>query len=67
MEQNISKLEVRRKRDLLFNKANGVLSLEKRQLNVRKAIHERQEEIRVYSQMLGQQLRTTEQERQKVW
>ncbi|XP_061784789.1 coiled-coil domain-containing protein 39-like isoform X1 [Nerophis lumbriciformis] len=63
VEQNISKLEVKRKRDLLFNKANSVVSLEKRQLNVKKAIQERQEEIRVYTQMLGQQLRTTEQER----
>ncbi|KAM9790334.1 coiled-coil domain-containing protein 39-like [Syngnathus typhle] len=66
VEQNISKLEVRRKRDLLFSKANSVVSLEKRQLNVKKAIHERQEEIRVYSQMLTQQLKTTEQERQKI-
>ncbi|XP_061550367.1 coiled-coil domain-containing protein 39 [Phycodurus eques] len=66
VEQNISKLEVRRKRDLLFNKANSMVSLEKRQLNVKKAIQERQEEIRVYSQMLSQQLRTTEQERQKI-
>nr|XP_057923681.1 coiled-coil domain-containing protein 39-like [Doryrhamphus excisus] len=66
VEQNMSKLEVKRKRDLLFNKANNVVSLEKRQLNVKKAIHERQEEIRVYIQMLNQQLRTTEQERQRI-
>ncbi|XP_077411896.1 coiled-coil domain-containing protein 39-like isoform X1 [Vanacampus margaritifer] len=66
VEQNISKLEVKRRRDLLFNKANSVVSLEKRQLNVKKAIHERQEEIRVYSQMLTQQLKTMEQERQKI-
>ncbi|XP_019714653.1 coiled-coil domain-containing protein 39-like, partial [Hippocampus comes] len=66
VEQNIFKLEVKRKRDLLFNKANGVLSLEKRQLNVKKAIQGRQEEIKIYSQMLSQELKTTEQERQKI-
>ncbi|XP_037131374.1 coiled-coil domain-containing protein 39 isoform X1 [Syngnathus acus] len=66
VEQNIFKLEVTRKRDLLFSKANSVVSLEKRQLNMKKAIQERQEEIRVYNQMLSQELKITEQERQKI-
>ncbi|XP_061746319.1 coiled-coil domain-containing protein 39 [Nerophis ophidion] len=66
VEQNITKLEVKRKRDLLFNKANSMVSLEKRQLDMKKAILERQEEISVYKQMLMKQLRTTEQERQKI-
>nr|XP_057923727.1 coiled-coil domain-containing protein 39 [Doryrhamphus excisus] len=66
VEQNILKLEVNRKRDLLFSKANSMVSLEKRQLNMKKAIQERQEEISVYRQMLSHQLRTTEQERQRI-
>nr|XP_061794919.1 coiled-coil domain-containing protein 39-like [Nerophis lumbriciformis] len=66
VEQNIFKLEVKRKRDLLFNKANSVVSLEKRQLNVKKIIQERQEEIRIYNHMLNQELKTTEQERQRI-
>uniref|UniRef100_A0A4W4FWL8 Coiled-coil domain-containing protein 39 n=1 Tax=Electrophorus electricus TaxID=8005 RepID=A0A4W4FWL8_ELEEL len=66
VEDNLLKLETKRLSELLSGRADGVLSLERRRLQLQTAMRERQEEIRLHTEMLAKQLRTTDQERQML-
>lgn len=64
VEKGLLKMEVQQLRDLLYDRADGVLTLEKRRLLLQAAMKEREEEIRVHREMLVKQVKLTEQERQ---
>ncbi|KAM7043808.1 coiled-coil domain-containing protein 39 isoform 2-T2 [Acridotheres tristis] len=66
VEDNLLKLELKRLRNTLCNKADKVLSLEKQQLELKKAIAERAEEIRIHKAMLDSQIRLLDQERHRM-
>uniref|UniRef100_A0A8C8RD37 Coiled-coil domain-containing protein 39 n=1 Tax=Pelusios castaneus TaxID=367368 RepID=A0A8C8RD37_9SAUR len=66
IEDNLLKLELKRLQDTLYNKAEQVLSLEKRKLRLNTAMEERTEEIKVHKAMIESQIRFVEQERQRV-
>ncbi|MEE6501336.1 hypothetical protein FKM82_004136 [Ascaphus truei] len=66
VEDNILKLEIKRLRDMLYNKASDVFSLEKRKLQLQTAMKERKEEIAVHKEMLKSEFRLVEQERQSI-
>uniref|UniRef100_A0A8C9ND68 Coiled-coil domain-containing protein 39 n=1 Tax=Serinus canaria TaxID=9135 RepID=A0A8C9ND68_SERCA len=63
VEDNLLKLELKRLRNTLCNKAEKVLTLEKQQLELKKVIAERTEEIRIHKAMLDSQIRLLDQER----
>lgn len=64
MDNNLLKTEVKRVRDLVYLEADCMLSLEMRKLELEKAMKEREDEINLHSEMLRQQLKITEQDRQ---
>ncbi|KAL2804745.1 coiled-coil domain-containing protein 39 [Daubentonia madagascariensis] len=66
IEDNLLKLEVKRTREMLHNKAEEVLSLEKRKQQLYTAMEERTEEIKVHKTMLTSQIRYVDQERQNI-
>ncbi|KAL1777520.1 coiled-coil domain-containing protein 39 [Sigmodon hispidus] len=66
IEDNILKLEVKRTREMLYSKAEEVLSLEKRKQELCKAMEERAEEIKVHKTMLSSQIRYVDHQRQTV-
>lgn len=66
VEDNLLKLELKRLRNTLCNKTEKVLSLEKQQLELKKAIAERTEEIRIHKTMLDSQIRLLDQERHRM-
>ncbi|NWX27721.1 CCD39 protein, partial [Notiomystis cincta] len=66
VEDNLLKLELKRLRNILCNKAEKVLTLEKQQLELKKAIAERTEEIKIHKAMLDSQIRLLDQERHRM-
>ncbi|XP_052585918.1 coiled-coil domain-containing protein 39 isoform X2 [Peromyscus californicus insignis] len=66
IEDNLLKLEVKRTREMLYSKAEEVLSLEKRKQQLCAAMEERAEEIKVHKAMLASQIRYVDQQRQTV-
>ncbi|NXC01658.1 CCD39 protein, partial [Orthonyx spaldingii] len=66
VEDNLLKLELKRLRNTLCNKAEKVLTLEKQKLELKKAIAERTEEIRIQKAMLDSQIRLLDQERHRM-
>lgn len=66
VDDNILKLEIKRLRDMLYNKADVVFSLEKRKLQLEAAMKERTQEISIHKEMLKSQIRLVDQERQTI-
>ncbi|KAM6443550.1 coiled-coil domain-containing protein 39 isoform 2-T2 [Liasis olivaceus] len=66
IEDNLLKLELKRVRDMLYNKAEKVLSLEKRKQQLKTAMEERTADIKVHKEMIETQIRLIEQERQTL-
>ncbi|XP_053807557.1 coiled-coil domain-containing protein 39 [Vidua chalybeata] len=66
VEDNLLKLELKRLQNTLCNKAETVLTLEKQQLELKKAIAERTEEIRIHKAMLDSEIRLLDQERHRM-
>jgi len=66
VEENILKLEIKRLRDMLHEKADEVYTLEKRRLQLETAMKERRREIDIHKEMLTAQLKAADQERSQI-
>ncbi|KAI8772472.1 coiled-coil domain-containing protein 39 [Biomphalaria glabrata] len=66
VEENLLKLEIKKLRDILNSRADDVLSLEKRKLQLDTAMKERHEEIKIHKEMLTAQIKVTDEERQQI-
>uniref|UniRef100_A0A8C9L5X2 Coiled-coil domain-containing protein 39 n=1 Tax=Pavo cristatus TaxID=9049 RepID=A0A8C9L5X2_PAVCR len=66
IEDNLLKLELKRLQDTLCHKTEKVLTLEKQKLELKKAMAERTEEIKIHKAMLDSQIRLVDQERQRI-
>uniref|UniRef100_A0A3B3SYL8 Coiled-coil domain-containing protein 39 n=2 Tax=Paramormyrops kingsleyae TaxID=1676925 RepID=A0A3B3SYL8_9TELE len=66
VEDNILKLETKRLRDLLYDKADSVLSLEKQRLWLQAVMSEREEELKLHREMICKRVRLAEQEQQAL-
>ncbi|XP_072110639.1 coiled-coil domain-containing protein 39 [Mobula birostris] len=66
IDDNLLKLEVKRLRDMLHSKADDVLCLEKRKLQLETAMKERTEEIKIHMDILQMQIKHIEQEQQGI-
>uniref|UniRef100_A0A1A8CZN2 Coiled-coil domain-containing protein 39 n=1 Tax=Nothobranchius kadleci TaxID=1051664 RepID=A0A1A8CZN2_NOTKA len=66
VERKMVMMEVKRVKDLLYSKADAMLSLEKRKSEREKALKIKKEELKVLIKTLSQQLKVTEQEKQKL-
>ncbi|NWX19653.1 CCD39 protein, partial [Aegotheles bennettii] len=66
VEDNLLKLELNHLQATLCNKTEKVLTLEKQKLELKKAIAERTEEIKIHKAMLDSQIRLVDQERQRI-
>lgn len=66
VDENLLKLEIRKLRDLLMSRADDVMSLEKRKLQLDTAMKERHQEITIHKEMLTAQVKATDEERQQI-
>jgi len=66
VDENLLKLEIKKLRELLNSRADDVMSLEKRKLQLDTAMKERHEEIRIHKEMLTAQVKATDEERQQI-
>ncbi|XP_067948183.1 coiled-coil domain-containing protein 39-like [Watersipora subatra] len=66
VDDNLLKLEIKRLREMLNAKADDVLSLEKRKLQLETAMKERRNEINIHTDMLRAQTRAADDERQQI-
>ena len=66
VDKNVLKLETRRLRRLLYSKADEVLTLEQRKLQLTTAMQERHREIEVHKDMLLAQMKSANEERSQI-
>jgi coiled-coil domain-containing protein 39 len=66
VDENLKKLEVKKFKELLESKADQVLELNKRRIELEAAMKERRIEIGIHQEMLKTQLRSSNDELQVV-
>ncbi|CAG5119054.1 unnamed protein product, partial [Candidula unifasciata] len=66
VDENLLKLKIRKLQDLLNSKVDGIMSLEKRKLQLNTAMKERHLEIKIHKEMLQAQIKATDEERQQI-